>query len=124
MLITRRSRHDSPHGIFHSRFREGGSESPLVRYRRLREALYGRVIYVSIQTALLGAVIALGLTLLSLFRRHGAGLEPAYVRGTLAVVAILALLMMRRIVGQVRQLLVLRRDLRSLREEVEGGDSR
>ncbi len=119
MLITRGSRRESPGGLFRSPFHEREAEPPAVRYRRLREALFGKVAYVVVQVALLGAVIALAVSLLSLFRKHGAGLDPMYARGTLGVVAILILLMIRRVVIQVRQLLALRGDLRRLKAEVE-----
>jgi len=119
MLISRRSHRESPGGLFRSPLREREAEPPAVRYRRIREALYGKAAYVLVQVALLGAVIALALTLASLFRRHGTTLDPLYVKGTLGVVCILILLMIRRVVGQVRQLLALRRDQRQARAELD-----
>ncbi len=119
MLIPKRSAGPRSGGLFRSPFREEGSEPPAVRYRRSREALYGKLAYVIVMAALIAATIALALSLWTLFRRHGSGLDPVFTRGTLAVVAVLVLLMGRRLQRHLRELLDLRRAVRRLKEEMD-----
>jgi hypothetical protein len=114
--------------LFQSRFLAKGHEAaPLRHARQLREHLAGQVVQVVL---MVGFAVALGFfarSILHLFERHGAGLSPWYLRLCLGGILVCFVLVVRRIVARIQEILWLRRELaetqrklRELRDQLRG----
>lgn len=97
---------------FRSRFLDAGKDAaPLRRARQLREYVAGEVVHALLQAGFLVALIFFARTLVDLFARHGADLDPWYLRLSLFGLLVCFVLIARRLVGRVREIREARRDL-------------
>ncbi|MBD3221378.1 hypothetical protein GF314_09055 [bacterium] len=98
--------------MFRSRFLDAAHEAaPLRAARRLREYLAGEVIHAVVQIGFLVALVFFGRALLHLFEKHGAQLNPWYLRVSLVAVGTCVLLIGRRLVVRLIDIRDTRRDL-------------
>jgi len=106
-----------------SRFLSGGPDLPLRRYRACRELLVGAMVHCGVLAALILALILFTHTVFTLFQRHGTGSSPWAARGTLGLLVLAVLLLIRRLVGRVRDVRGLQREIRDLARQIrEGGE--
>jgi hypothetical protein len=105
---------------FTSRFLEAGkAAAPLRHARQLQEYLAGEVVLFALQGGFLVALAFFGRTLVNLFERHGAQLDPWYLRLSLLVLVVCFLLVARRVWARGRNILEARHDLRHARQQLE-----
>jgi hypothetical protein len=118
MLTSKRSRRKSD--VFRSRFLDAGHEAaPLRNARRLREYLAGQVVQGLLQLGFLVAMVYLGRALVHLFERHGADLNPWYLRVCLVGIGVSCLLVARRLLLRIKDILETHRDLRQTQRQLE-----
>jgi hypothetical protein len=119
MLISKRSRRKSDR--FDSRFRDGGGGGfPLRQYLRAREDFASGVVHAVLLTAFALTLVAFGRTIHGLFLKHGADVSPWFHRLALAAMGVFVLSVLRRLYYKVRELGEIRREIRLLREEIDG----
>ena len=119
MLTTKKSRRRTSE-LFRSRLLEQGRDAaPLRHARQLREHLAGELV----QTILLvGFAVALGFfarSLIHLFDQHGSGLDPWYLRLSLAGILVCFLLVARRIRHRIGEIIWLRRELAEVQRKLQ-----
>lgn len=105
---------------FRSRFLEAGkAAAPLRHVRQLQEYLAGEVVLFALQGGFLVAMALFARTMINLFERHGAELDPWYLRLSLLGVVVCFVLVARRVLVRGRDILEARRDLRHAREQLD-----
>lgn len=124
MLISRKSPRERAKGPFHSRFLGGADDLPLRRYRLCREALATGALHAGILAALLVSMILFARSAWILFLRHGAGGNPWWPRAGLGLLAILVLLMARRLWRRIHELRELRAEVARLARELRASPPR
>jgi len=87
--------------------------------RQLQEHLAGEVVLFALQAGFLVALAFFGRTLIHLFDRHGAELDPWYLRLSLLGVVVCFVLVARRVWARGRDILEVRRDLRHARQQLD-----
>jgi hypothetical protein len=116
MLISKRSRRKSER--FDSRFRDGsGGDFPLRQYLRCREDFSSSLVHLVLLVAFVVTLIVFGRAVNSLFDRHGADLNPWFRRGTLVLLAVFVLSVLRRLYYKVVDLKEIRREMARLQTE-------
>ncbi len=119
MLISKRSRKtETDDSRFRSRFRDAEVNFPLRQYMRCRDAFAQRIIHSVILTGIVVALMLFGRTLHHLFERHGMHLNPWYERFCLLALALVCLVILRRIWGHLGSLPELRRDMREYNRQI------
>lgn len=121
MRISRNSRTTGRDHPFRSRFEGGDADLfPLRQYLRCREEFVQRIIVSVVQAGFMVALVLLARTIHMAFEKHGGG-APGWVEPlSLAGVGLMAVLVVRRLVTNVRQAMELRQDMKRLKLEFEG----
>ncbi|MEZ4389389.1 MAG: hypothetical protein R3D98_17740 [Candidatus Krumholzibacteriia bacterium] len=118
MRISRKSPRKSD--AFRSRFLEAGKAAAPIRHaRRLREHLAGEVILFALQLGFLVALVFFGRAVANLFHRHGAHLNPWYLRMCLLGVVVCFVLMARRVWTRGRDIRETRQELRQAQQQMD-----
>ena len=113
MPISRKSRRKSE--LFESRFRSGGgADFPLRQYLRCREDFSSGLVHAFLLLAFAVMVVFFARTVGQLFDSHGAHLNPWLKRGAVALVAVFALSVLRRLYYKVRDLGEIRSEMARL----------
>ncbi len=123
MRISRKSPRKSD--AFKSRFLEAGKDAaPMRQSRRLREHLAGEVIQSLLQAGFLVALVFFGRAVVHLFQRHGAHLNPWYLR--LCLVGVLVCFAARAPAdrARIREIRESRQDLREAQRQLEDAPRR
>ena len=127
MLSSKRSPRKSK--FFRSRFFAAGQDAATIRdVHRLREYLAGQFVMLVLQACFLVALAFFARAALLLFERHGDALNPWALRLSLGGIVVCFLLVGRRVVLRVREIIAARSDLSlatqkldDLREELRQG---
>ena len=113
MLISKRSRRKSE--VFASRFREGGADDfPLRQYLRCREDFSSGLVHALLTVAFMVTLVIFAKTLGHLFDSHGADLNPLYKWGTLGLMGLFVLSVLRRLYYKVMELKEIRQEMARL----------
>lgn len=121
MFRSRRPWERPGHGPFRSRLADAVGDSPLRQWRLCREALAGATLHAMVLALLLGTLLVFAQSVWTLFRRHGAHLDPWIARGSLAVLGAAILLVLRRLWLRLLEVRELRRETRRLQAELRAG---
>lgn len=118
MRISKRSPRKSD--AFKSRFVEAGREAAPIRHARwLREELAGLFVHAVLQAGFAVALVFFGRSLFHLFSRHGADLNPLYLRLSLLSVLVCFVLVVRRLVMRILEMREVRSDLATANRQLE-----
>ena len=121
MRISKRSRRKSK--MFDSRFRDGsGGDFPLRQYLRCREEFTSVVVHSLLYVAFVVTLVIFARTLSDLFSTHGADLNPWYHRGTLVLMGLFILSVLRRLYYKVMELREIRAEMGRLEVEFRNQD--
>ena len=123
MLITRKSRRSSDDSPYRSRFRDPGSGAfSLRQYLRCREEVVQRIVITAVQACFAVLLVLFGRTLHRMFASHGEGVPGWVELVALALVLIFVLLLVVRIVRNIRGIGELRTEMARLRRHADGLD--
>lgn len=118
MRISRKSPKRSD--AFQSRFLEAGKDAaPIRKARRLREHLAGQIIQAVLQSGFAVALLLFGRAVFNLFERHGADLNPWYLRLSLAAVLVCFVLVVRRLWARIVEIRESREDLKAAQRQMD-----
>ena len=121
MLISKRSRKKSD--LFQSRFRDGsGGDFPLRQYLRCREDFSSGLLHILLHVAFVVTLVVFTRAISDLFTAHGADLNPWFRRGTLFLMGLFILSVLRRLYYKVVELKEIRGEMRQLQEEFRNQD--
>lgn len=124
MRISKKSTTHDRDNPFRSRFEGDGDSFPLRQMLRCREEFVQRCVLSVVQTGFGVALVMLGMTIHRAFVRHGAD-APGWVEPvSLGLVAFVLLLVVRRVVNNVREAVALRGEIRRYREEFKDAQNR
>ncbi len=109
---------------------EAGKEAAPIRHaRQLREYQASQVVQSVLLVGFLVALVFFARTMMHLFERHGAELNPWYLRLCLGGILVCFVLFARRLIGRISEIREIRADLRevdrklsALRDQYRRGD--
>ncbi len=104
--------------MFRSRFAEGSGAFPLRQYLRCREEMFSSVIQVLILSVFIITLLVFARTLDQMFVAHAESLEPWYRWVALGGMAVMVLLVVRRLWQKIRETQQLRQEMRRLRPKL------
>lgn len=97
-----------------------GAGLPLRQYRLCRQAFWSGLTQAVVLGALVICLALFGRSLLLLFARHGAGVNPWLPRAILGLLGVSILLTLRRFLMRLRELRLLRLELAALQLQIQG----
>ena len=116
MPISKRSRRKSE--LFDSRFRDGRAGGfPLRQYLRCREDFTSGLVHALLLMAFSVTLVMFSLAVHDIFLSHGADANPWFHRGTLFLMGLFVLSVLRRLYYKVMDLREIRAEMRHLQEE-------
>jgi pilus assembly protein TadC len=105
---------------FRSRFLDAAKDAAPIRHaRQLRDHLAGLVVQSVLLAGFLVALALFARSVVHLFERHGAELNPWYLRLCLAGILVCFVLFARRMVGRILEIRDVRRDLHDANRQLE-----
>ena len=121
MLISKRSRRKSE--LFNSRFTDGrGADFPVRQYLRCREDFTSGLVHILLYIAFAVTLVVFTFTLDDLFSVHGSQLNPWFRRGTLFLMGLFVLSVLRRLYYKVMELRDIRSEMQNLKSEFRQRD--
>jgi len=121
MLISKRSRKKSE--MFDSRFRDGsGGDFPLRQYLRCREDFSSGLLHTLLYIAFVVTLVLFTRAILHLFTSHGADLSPWFRRGAVIMMGLFILSVLRRLYYKVVDLREIRVEMGHLKNEFQNQD--
>ena len=121
MLISKRSRRRSE--LFESRFRDGrGGNFPLRQYLRCRDDFTSGLVHLLLYAAFVVILMTFIRAIIGLFSTHGADLNPWFQRGSLFLITLFILSVLRRLYYKVMELREIRVEMSRLKGEFRNQD--
>jgi ABC-type nickel/cobalt efflux system permease component RcnA len=109
--------------MFESRFRDGsGGDFPLRQYMRCKEDFSTGLVQILLYGAFAVTLVMFTISLGGLFEAHGRDLNPWYRRGTVVLMVLFILSVLRRLYYKVMELREIRADMARLKGEFRNRD--